>query len=237
MFFCILRKTKSVMDFYQILGVSPTANLTEIKVAYRRAARSVHPDIKTWYDRLPVRWGRRVSSETLQAPDIKDVNHAFEVLGDPLERDYYDSMGHAAYVEAERRGGVIEEEAEPATTARAQHTAPSEPPEKRTRATIGRPSLWSELWREGGILKQRVQDNFFPQGRVVRIMLKTTYALTAVAAVGAWVAMDWFFHLSPLEKIKFEDKYFPRKPALTAPAPAKQPAPVTVAAKKTFGLP
>lgn len=62
-------------DYYGILGVSPAAHAADIKRAYRRLAIQYHPDKNP-----------SSGAEAL----IKDVNEAYDVLGDPAKRALYD---------------------------------------------------------------------------------------------------------------------------------------------------
>src|SRR5437588_6016549 len=66
-------------DYYSTLGVAKTAAEKEIKQAYRKLARKHHPDVNP---------GDK-SAETR----FKEVNEAYEVLGDPAKRKKYDELG------------------------------------------------------------------------------------------------------------------------------------------------
>lgn len=65
----------SSQNHYQTLEVTPTATQAEIKQAYRRLAKLFHPDS---------------NRPTANHERITSINAAYEVLGDPKRRQYYD---------------------------------------------------------------------------------------------------------------------------------------------------
>ena len=68
-------------DYYQILGVEKNASQDEIKSAYRKLAKKYHPDL---------------NKDNPDAADkFKEVNEAYEVLGDEKKRQNYDQFGTA----------------------------------------------------------------------------------------------------------------------------------------------
>ena len=72
---------KRNQDYYSILGVSKTADASAIKKAYRRLARQYHPDLHPG--------AKKTEMET----KFKELNEAFEVLGDEENRKKYDKYG------------------------------------------------------------------------------------------------------------------------------------------------
>src|SRR5690349_5697261 len=69
-------------DYYEVLGVSRTASVEEVKGAYRKAALKWHPD------RNP---------ENKQEAEVKfrECTEAYSVLSDGEKRQVYDTYGHA----------------------------------------------------------------------------------------------------------------------------------------------
>jgi DnaJ-class molecular chaperone len=66
-------------DYYEVLGVSRTATDDQIKKAYRKLARTHHPDVNP---------GDPGASDR-----FKELSEAYEVLSDPEKRQRYDSLG------------------------------------------------------------------------------------------------------------------------------------------------
>ncbi len=65
-------------DYYEVLGVGRTANDAEIKRAYHRLARQYHPDL---------------NKDPGAEERFKEINEAYEVLGDRRKRAEYDRWG------------------------------------------------------------------------------------------------------------------------------------------------
>ena len=78
----------SKRDFYEILGVSKSADEKTLKVAYRKLAMEFHPD--------------RNPGDAAAEAKFKEVGEAYAILSDADKRAAYDRMGHAAF---EQGGG------------------------------------------------------------------------------------------------------------------------------------
>ena len=75
-------------DYYEVLGLQKGASENDIKRAYKRLASKHHPDKNQ---------GSKDAEEK-----FKEINEAYEVLGDAEKRAAYDQYGHAAF---EQGGG------------------------------------------------------------------------------------------------------------------------------------
>jgi molecular chaperone DnaJ len=73
----------TTQDYYEILGVKKDASQEEIKKAYRRLARKYHPDLNP---------GNKTAEHR-----FKEINDAYEVLGDAKKRSKYDQFGTTSF--------------------------------------------------------------------------------------------------------------------------------------------
>ncbi len=77
-------------DHYEVLGIDRQASVDDIKKAYRRLARELHPDVNPSAD---------------AAERFKQVTHAYDVLSDPKQRQQYDLGGSGGFGGASGFGG------------------------------------------------------------------------------------------------------------------------------------
>jgi DnaJ-class molecular chaperone len=80
-------------NFYDTLGVKRSATEKEIRSAYRKLARKHHPDVNP--------------GDKAAESKFKEINEAYEVLGDPEKRRKYDELGAnwRLYEQAQQQGG------------------------------------------------------------------------------------------------------------------------------------
>lgn len=74
----------SLQEHYSKLGVSPVATADLIKAAYRKKAAQYHPDKNPAPD---------------AAAHFREVQEAYEVLGDVVQRKAYDDYRHRSLIE------------------------------------------------------------------------------------------------------------------------------------------
>src|SRR5579859_6004431 len=79
-------------DYYSTLGVAKTSTEKEIKQAFRKLARKHHPDVNP--------------GDKSAEGKFKEINEAYEVLGDPDKRRKYDELGAnwRMYEQAQQHG-------------------------------------------------------------------------------------------------------------------------------------
>ncbi len=78
-------------DFYAILGVPRSASESDIKQAYRKLSRELHPD--------------KHKGDKAKEAQFKEVNEAYEVLSDTKKKSAYDQFGSADYANMGGQGG------------------------------------------------------------------------------------------------------------------------------------
>lgn len=77
-------------DYYEVLGVERTVTAVELKKAYKKVARELHPDVNP--------------NDPTAEDRFKEASEAFQVLSDEQKRAIYDRHGHAGL---EQRGGGV----------------------------------------------------------------------------------------------------------------------------------
>ena len=76
---CLRTDAMDFKDYYATLGVPKTATAKEVKQAFRKMARKYHPDVNP--------------GDKSAEGRFKEINEAYEVIGDPEKRKKYDELG------------------------------------------------------------------------------------------------------------------------------------------------
>ena len=145
-------------DYYRILGVSRNADEKEIRKTYRKLARQYHPDVNPGDEAAESRF--------------KEINEAYEVLGDKDKRRKYDQLG-SSWQQWQQTGG------DPrgfnwnqwrTESGQAGRTGGGQSPNPSSFEDIlgGRLGGFSDFFEAifGGVAGARGQDPFRDQGRV-----------------------------------------------------------------------
>ncbi|XP_017475828.1 PREDICTED: dnaJ homolog subfamily B member 11 [Rhagoletis zephyria] len=93
--FCLLGFACAGRDFYKILNVRKSASTNEIKKAYRKLAKELHPD--------------KNKDDPSSSEKFQDLGAAYEVLSDPDKRKTYDRCGE----ECLKKDGMMDHGADP----------------------------------------------------------------------------------------------------------------------------
>ena len=136
--------------YYQVLDVSPRADADEIRKAYRKLAKTAHPDVNP-------------------SPDAQDkfvmIAEAFEILSDPQKRSVYDLR---------LRRDRIQSAAARAARNASSHT----PPRPTTRAQQERYDAWVRQAKERARANARMPyEDFKARSRVERAELEVFHYL------------------------------------------------------------
>lgn len=151
-------------DFYYILGLAPTCSEDQIKEAYRKLSKKLHPDLNQGDEYFESRF--------------RDIKEAFETLRDPLKRRIYDDQlsrfkESADILKQPKAAG----EATPGTPRPVWRTAPR-PKVRKRGAGLG---LTLTLIVLGGILGIYLARSFFGNKAKTHPSVKDSIAVAPLA--------------------------------------------------------
>ena len=107
----------SERDYYEVLGIAPSASIEKIREAYRKLAFQCHPD-------------RHQESEEANQK-MQELNEAYAILSDPLKRREYDlPRGYSRRVPKFQKGSKVKISVDCSSPYRGQSGVVDKEPEK-----------------------------------------------------------------------------------------------------------
>lgn len=98
-------------DYYQQLGIARSATQSEVRAAFRRLARQYHPDV--------------AADKKVAEDKFKEINEAYEVLGDPERRRKFDAYRARGWFQDTGESSVAAEPPPPASPRPGPDTRPA----------------------------------------------------------------------------------------------------------------
>jgi hypothetical protein len=167
-------------DYYAILGVPPTANRDEIRLAYRRLARRHHPDVNPPDE-----------DNVAAAEFMRQLNAAYEVLNNPRQRAAYDRQRWAQAPPSRPRASYRPDPAwspPPDDASWARQTGGGRWQEPKARRVVYEQPMpgWLESFF---IIGQHLRERFEPLMTFISIMVPIL-VLSALLIFGFWAYND-----------------------------------------------
>lgn len=133
------------LDYYAILGISPQASDEEVKKVYRKLALRYHPDRNRGNPEAETR--------------IREINAAYEILGNPESRQSYERLRFGGYRPSTDEGGAGAEEAiDPAVVFQEMEHKLEDEARKEMLSALLRQPEW--IKQELQIIRERIVDRF-----------------------------------------------------------------------------
>lgn len=155
--------TKSVQDYYAILGVSPNATMTEIRLAYRRQARTAHPDMN--------------ANDPEAEERFRQINEAYEVLANPEKRRAYDYF----IANAENEEGGLPEGRAPAAK---EKVAPPPPAAASAPETVTPQPAGATAGPQSAAASETSRTRLTPPTWVLLLIMMGALIILAIVASG-----------------------------------------------------